>query len=80
MWEGTDDGFARAHPLKQDAKILIHTTLKLCWGKPWAQLRLKHDMIVEDGSCATSQSHLGPLGRLGRMDGVRLYCFGALLN
>jgi hypothetical protein len=29
MWERTDDGIARAHPLNQNAKILIHTTLKL---------------------------------------------------
>jgi hypothetical protein len=29
MWERADDGFARVHPLKQNAKILIYTMLKL---------------------------------------------------
>ena len=51
-----------------------------CWGKPWARLGLKCDIVVENRSLATSQSHLGPLSRLGQIDGVRLYCFGALLN
>ena len=51
---------------RQNAKILIHTKLKSVirvWGQSMgsAGIKTRRDMIIENGSRATSPSHIGPL-------------------